>query len=293
MDDVVKLAELICKSNKEIPGYDTIYGVPQGGVPLAMALSNELQIPLIDKDPNGDCLIVDDIVDSGSTRAQFEGKDFACLHVKPHTKARPDFFLHETSDWIVYWWEGDQEKSIADAVIRTLEYIGEDPNREGLKETPKRVIKAWDEIFAGYKKDPKEIVKIFSADGYDEIVLIKDIEVYSMCEHHMLPFFGRAHVGYIPNGKLIGASKLARLVEIYSRRLQIQERLTDQITDTLMELIQPTGAGCVIEADHLCMRMRGVSKQNSVMVTSCLKGRFLEDSDKGRAARAELMGLMR
>jgi GTP cyclohydrolase I len=295
--DVMELAGKIEFANRRMVGahiaYSSIYGVPQGGIPVAMELSRQMNIPLVDKDPDGDCLIVDDIVDSGATRAKFDGKDFACLHVKPHTKAMPDFFVHETSDWIVYWWEGDETKSIEDAVIRMLEFIGEDPNREGLAETPKRVVRAWEEIYAGYNKDPKEIVKTFATDGYDQLVLIKDIEVYSMCEHHMLPFIGKAHVAYIPNGSLIGSSKLARLVEIYARRLQIQERLAHQVTEALVEMIKPVGAACIIEAEHLCMRMRGISKQNSIMITSSLVGRFLEDTDMGRAARAELMGLIK
>lgn len=170
-----------------------------------------------------------------------------------------------------------------------LTTLGEDPTREGLEETPKRVVKSWKELYAGYGQKPEDILKTFSSDGYDQIVVLKDIELYSMCEHHMLPFYGKAHVAYIPDGKVIGISKLARLVDIYARRLQIQERLGAQVTKALMEHLQPKGAACIIEATHMCMRMRGVGKQNSVMTTSSLEGVFL----KNEKARLELLTLIR
>lgn len=180
-------------------------------------------------------------------------------------------------------------KKIETTVKDQLTYLGEDPTREGLLETPKRVIKSWDEIFIGYKqKDPSKLLTTFDADGYDQIVLLKDIELFSMCEHHMLPFYGKAHVAYIPNGRVIGISKLARLVDMYSHRLQIQERIGEQVTSALMKYLQPKGAACIIEATHMCMRMRGVSKQNSVMSTSSIKGAFFTSA----GARIELMGLI-
>lgn len=170
-----------------------------------------------------------------------------------------------------------------------LEYIGEDPDREGLLETPRRVVKSWAEIYSGYGKDPKDILTVFSSDGYDQIVLLDNIEMYSMCEHHLLPFFGVAHVAYIPGEKVIGISKLARLVDMYARRAQIQERIGDQVTTALMEILKPRAAACVIEATHMCMRMRGVGKQNSVMVTSSMKGLFASNA----SAKEELMQLIR
>ena len=169
-----------------------------------------------------------------------------------------------------------------------LSAIGEDPIREGLLETPHRVVKSWDEIYSGYKKDPEELFTVFEAGTYDQIVLLKDIEVYSMCEHHMLPFFGKAHVAYIPNEKVIGISKLARLVDMYSRRLQIQERIGEQVTQTLMQYLEPKGAACIIEASHMCMRMRGVNKQHSTMVTSSMKGSFITDVN----AKQELLSMI-
>lgn len=181
------------------------------------------------------------------------------------------------------------EDSIQQTIVRQLEYIGEDPNREGLKETPNRSVQAWGEIFAGYQKDPANLLTTFNTDGYDQMILSRDIEVYSMCEHHILPFFGKAHVAYIPGERIIGISKLARLVDIYARRLQIQERLGEQVTSAMMEHLKPKGAACIIEAQHLCMMMRGVGKQNSVMITSSLKGMFLENS----FARNELLQLIR
>lgn len=170
-----------------------------------------------------------------------------------------------------------------------LAYIGEDPDREGLIDTPKRIVRMWDEIYAGYSKDPADILTTFPADGCDQIVLLKDIELYSMCEHHNLPFYGKAHVAYLPGEKVIGISKLARLVDIYARRMQIQERIGEQVTDALMKYLQPKGAACIIEASHLCMKMRGVGKQNSTMITSSMKGVFLTDT----AVKQELLTLIR
>ena len=159
-----------------------------------------------------------------------------------------------------------------------IETIGEDPNREGLIDTPKRAAKAMEFITRGYQQNLETVVNgaIFESES-DEMVIVKDIELYSMCEHHMLPFIGKCHVGYLPNGKVIGLSKIARIVDMYARRLQIQESLTKQIADTIMEVTEGRGAGVVIEAKHLCMMMRGVEKQNSVMKTSVMLGGFRED----------------
>ena len=174
-------------------------------------------------------------------------------------------------------------------VRAVLESIGEDPTREGLLDTPKRIVKMWDEIFSGYNQTADSLLTTFDSEGHNQIVLLKDIELYSTCEHHMLPFFGRAHVAYLPGKKIIGISKLARLVDMYAKRLQIQERIGDQVTTALMKHLKPKGAVCIIEATHMCMRMRGVEKQNSVMVTSSMQGAFL----KNQAARNELMQLIK
>ena len=179
---------------------------------------------------------------------------------------------------------------IEQAVRMIIEAIGEDPEREGLKETPRRVAKAWKFLTEGYDLDPKVVLNnaIFTED-VDEMITIRNIELYSMCEHHLLPFFGKAHVAYMPNGKIIGFSKIPRLVDIYARRLQVQERLTRQIADTIQDLLNPKGVAVVIEAVHLCMTMRGVQKQNSVAVTSAMLGGFRTD----RSSRMEFMGLIR
>lgn len=177
-----------------------------------------------------------------------------------------------------------------DKVREIIKHIGDMPEREGLIDTPKRVVKSWNEIFSGYGQSPKDVMTTFTSDGYDQIVLLKDIEFYSMCEHHMLPFFGKAHVAYIPkNGKIVGISKLARLVDIYSRRLQIQERIGQQVTQALLDFLEPEGAACIIEAQHMCMLMRGVSKQESIMSTSSMVGAFFTSA----GARIELMSLIK
>lgn len=159
-------------------------------------------------------------------------------------------------------------------IAELIKSLGEDLGREGLKETPRRASEAWDHLFSGYDKKPEDVLTVFENEGYDEMILVKNIEFYSHCEHHMLPFFGRAHIAYIPKEKIIGLSKLPRLVEIFSRRLQNQERLTTQIAEALLNLLDPKGVGVVIEAKHFCMMARGVEKQMSEVTTSSLKGLF-------------------
>ena len=173
--------------------------------------------------------------------------------------------------------------AIAQAYRDLLEAIGENPTRQGLVRTPERAARALEFVTQGYRQSPEEIVNdaIFDSEA-SEIILVKDIELYSLCEHHLLPFVGRAHVAYIPNGKVIGLSKVARIVDVFARRLQIQENLTTQIADALMSALNPTGVAVVIEAKHLCMMMRGVEKQNSVMKTSCLLGCFKEERHHAR-----------
>ena len=170
-----------------------------------------------------------------------------------------------------------------------LEEIGEDPNREGLLKTPERVAKAMQYLTHGYNTAPSEILKsAMFAEDYNQMVLVKDIELYSLCEHHMLPFFGKAHIAYIPNGYIVGLSKIPRVVDAFSRRLQVQERLTNEIRDCIEETLKPKGVAVVIEAKHLCMQMRGVQKQNSATTTSAFSGAFME-SEK---TRAEFMNLI-
>ncbi|MGH7815625.1 MAG: GTP cyclohydrolase I FolE [Candidatus Binataceae bacterium] len=179
---------------------------------------------------------------------------------------------------------------IEDAVRTILRHLGEDPDREGLLVTPSRVVKALEFLTAGYSRDPKAEINgaLFAGEGYQEMILCKDLDFYSLCEHHLLPFMGKAHVAYLPNRKIVGLSKLARMVEIYARRLQVQERLTTQIAHTIMEEIAPLGVAVVIEAEHMCMRMRGVEKQNCHITTSAMLGVFRTNVE----TRQEFMQLL-
>lgn len=291
--DVEILADKI-RSAKKI--YKSVFPVPQGGVPLGMALFIKLGLPLVDK-PRKGVLVVDDLIDSGTTRMKYAKNDFACIHVKKHVHVKVTtctYAVHESiDDWVVYWWEGSAQKSIEDVVTRTIEFIGDNPNREGVIETPSRVVRAWTELFEGYKQKPEQVCKTFDGDQIGGLVYLKNVEFYSFCEHHMLPFYGVAHIGYIPNGRVIGASKLARILDIYARRLQIQERIGEQVTNALMEYLKPIGAACVIEAKHLCIACRGVRKQHSILGYSSFKGVFLENTHDGVAARNEFLSLIR
>jgi GTP cyclohydrolase I len=180
--------------------------------------------------------------------------------------------------------------SFEDLVREMIIRLGEDPQREGLALTPNRVHRAYEFLVKGYKEDPDALLRngLFTCT-YDEMVIVKDVEMFSLCEHHMLPFFGKVHVAYIPNGKVIGLSKIPRLIEIFSRRLQIQERLTTQIAETIQKSIEPQGVGVVIEARHLCMMMRGVEKQHSAAVTSSMLGCFRDEQE----TRTEFLSLIR
>lgn len=180
-------------------------------------------------------------------------------------------------------------KNLAKNIQSILAEIGESPEREGLIKTPERVAKSMKFLTNGYKQNPAKILKTaMFAENYSQMVLVKDIEIYSLCEHHMLPFFGKAHVAYIPNGHIVGLSKIPRIVDVFARRLQVQERLTDEIKDCLQDTLSPKGVAVVIEAQHLCMQMRGVEKQHSSTTTSAFSGIFLND-DK---TRAEFMNLI-
>ena len=186
----------------------------------------------------------------------------------------------------------DAERSdpIEPLVAAVLEELGEETRRDGLLKTPERVARSLRFLTEGYRQDPREVLNEALFDvSYNEMVIVKDIEVYSLCEHHLLPFLGRAHVAYIPNGKVLGLSKIPRLVEVFARRLQVQERLTVEIAEALDEILKPTGVAVVVEAIHLCMMMRGVSQQNSFAITSSLRGEF-HDDPKTRAEFMDLIG---
>jgi GTP cyclohydrolase I len=182
----------------------------------------------------------------------------------------------------------DGAGEFASLIQRQLELLGEDPEREGLRRTPDRVAESLRWLTRGYAQDVRQVIGdgVF-ADTYENMVLVRDVELFSLCEHHMLPFFGKVHVAYIPAGRILGLSKVARIVDVFARRLQVQERLTEQIADAIMQVLQPRGVGVVIEAQHLCMMMRGVEKQNSSTVTSALRGSFRDDT----ATREEFLRL--
>jgi GTP cyclohydrolase I len=264
---------------------NVVYGIPKGG----MIAAGFLKHAEITGDPSRANVFLDDVKDSGWTESfykkQFPGVPFVVLIDKT---------IQNKNDWIVFPWEADHPhgvETIEQNIVRQLQYIGEDPERSGIVDTPKRIVKSWNEIFAGYKQKPEDIFTIFNDEKkqFGGMVYLRDIEFHSMCEHHWLPFYGKATIAYIPDGPVIGVSKLARLLDIYSRRLQIQERIAEQVTDSIMKNLKPLGAACMIEARHMCIACRGVRKQHSVMGYNSLKGVFLEDSHMGIAARNELM----
>ncbi len=245
---------------------DILYAVPRGGFFVTNFLTQRKTID-IDKAT----VIIDDILDSGATRKKYETMthaDFLVLVDKQKDE-------HKNKGYIIFPWENNTLDD-HDIVTRMIEAIGESPNREGLIDTPKRVVKSWKKIFGGYSQTAEEVLQTAFTEEYDQMIVCKDIEFYSTCEHHMLPFYGKAHIGYIPNEKVVGLSKMPRLLEVFARRMQIQERLTNQVADSMQRIIQPKGAGVIIEAKHHCMVCRGVEKQNSSMITTALTGVFKE-----------------
>ncbi len=271
----------------KLAGYETIkvYAVPTGGIPARLALfalDTDEKFKVEEDWTNAD-VIVDDLIDTGKTMERFGDHYFEALIDKREWAYR--------DQWVVWPWEGNGSAGIEDHIVRLLQYIGEDPTRGGLEETPKRVAKAWKEWCSGYDVDPASVLKTFEdgAEGVDEMVVVKDIPFYTHCEHHMAPFFGTATIAYLPNKKIVGLSKLSRLLDIYAKRLQVQERLGCQIADAIMEHLGALGCGVVITARHLCMESRGIKKQGSETVTSALRGVFKEDA----AVRAEFLALAR
>jgi len=276
-------AKVAFEIRTEAPG-SNCYPIPRGGVPAAYAIQQFIQFNIVDKPIKAD-FFIDDLIDSGRTCKTYfaeYGKPFYALFNKAS-----DF----KDQWLVFPWESTIEASAEDIVIRQLEFIGEDYEREGLTETPKRVTKAWREWFSGYCiADPSKVLKAFEdgSENYDQMIVVKDIPFYSHCEHHIAPFFGSVTIAYIPNKKIVGLSKFSRLVEIFARRLQVQERLTTQITEALVSSLNPLGCGCIVKARHLCMESRGIAKQGHITVTSSVKG-VLRDKPE---ARAEFMNLL-
>lgn len=280
--DCRKLADTIDKSK-----YDSIYGIPNGGFRVAILIGNYLGLNIV-TDIHEKTLVVDDLIDSGKTFDKYPENDKACLYSKSYSPKLTYSSVEIIDDWIEFYYE-NTKKDKEDLITRTLEHLGENPLREGLIDTPKRVVKMWNEIYAGYKKDPKELFKAVFESTSDEMVIVKEIPFYSHCEHHMVPFFGKVAIGYIPNGKVLGLSKFARLVEIYAKRLQIQEVLTTQIADNIVKYLQPKGVMVVINAEHLCMSMRGIKKPGSNTTTSATRGVFRDEHE----TRQEFLNLIK
>lgn len=260
-----------------------IYGIPRGGIYLALIMENMYDFIEVVETPEEADIFVDDIIDSGRTRLKYMvgwNKEFYSPYDKTEKKIK---------EWLQFPWEDEAEKDAEDIVTRYIEAIGDDPTREGVIETPARVVKSWKELYAGYGMDVKAILSKCFNSNCSEMVICNNIEFYSMCEHHMLPIVGTAHIGYIPNGKVVGLSKLARTVDAYARRLQIQEQMTWEIATAIKEHIPDIlGCGVVVEAKHFCMCSRGINKQNSTMVTSALLDVFKEHE-----VRSEFLNLIK
>lgn len=265
------------------------YGVPRGGVSAALAIQQHIPLRLVDK-PEDAHIFIDDLVDSGETRQQyavkFPGRPFFALIDKKKNVGKYHF-----DRWIVFPWENNESESFENNITRLLQFVGEDPQRGGLLETPKRVTKAWREWTKGYGQDVANVLKVFEDGGerYDQMVTVKDIPIYSHCEHHLAAIFGTATISYIPDGKIVGLSKLSRVADVFARRLQVQERLTDQIADALHEHLKPKGVGVLIRARHLCMESRGLCQQGHHTITTALRGVIKDD----QGPREEFLRLAR
>lgn len=276
----------------------TVGGVPRGGVIpaaiIAAQLGARLTTDLSNVDPRK-TLVVDDIIDSGRTMLPYVDRGFRCASLCINEKFEPRAVVegilwgYTANSWVNFPWEQEGGGNPVDAVARLLQFIGEDISRDGLKETPMRVTKALKEMTSGYEQNAQEILSKTFSESSDEMVVLSNIDFVSLCEHHMLPFVGVAHVGYIPRDKVVGISKLARVVDCFSRRLQIQERMTNQIATAVEEALQPLGVGVVIEAHHQCMSCRGVKKSGTRMTTSAMLGAMRDKPE----ARAEFMALAR
>jgi GTP cyclohydrolase I len=279
---------------KDRIGDGVCYFVPTAGNKVYDALCKTNRMVLRTENPEDADFIIDDIIDSGKTFEKFKRlyckEDINILSgakyiypmfvalVNKNPKYGPCGILNiYIKDWIKIF---PDDTEVQDNIIRILQYIGEDVKREGLIDTPKRVMRSYDKLYGGYKMKPEEILKTTFTQEYNQMVLLKDIEFYSTCEHHMLPFYGKIHVGYIPKNKVVGISKLARLVECFARRLQIQERLVEQISCSIQTILKPKGVMVIAEAQHFCMTSRGVEKQDSIMVTSSIKGAFKKDAPR-------------
>lgn len=271
-----------------------VYAVPRGGISAALAMGKYFELELV-QDPKDADIFIDDLIDSGSTmrnlQEQHPGKPFFALIDKRRNTNEDGTSNEYFCQWVVFPWEESAENGVEDNIRRILQFVGDNPAREGLLETPRRVAKAWAHWCSGYNGDPAKLLKVFKdgAEAHNQMVTVKDIPIYSHCEHHMAPIFGTVTISYIPDGMIVGLSKLSRLANMYARRLQVQERLTDQIADALWEHLKPKGVGVVIKARHLCMESRGICQQGHHTVTTALRGAMLDEPE----TRAEFLQLAR
>lgn len=270
-------------------GHTSVYGIPRGGVPVGLMVAEAIGLEVVEShETTYSTLVVDDLVDSGATAKRWTGKH-GCFDALYRKGISPPQYAPEATEhnaWLVFPWEtNDDSNGPEDAVRRILQHIGEDPNRDGLVNTPGRVVRAMRELTVGYEQTAEDVLTTTFDVNCDEMVVMSGIEFSSMCEHHMLPFYGHATVGYVPDGPIVGLSKLARLVEVYARRLQVQERMTEQISDAMSRILKPKGAGVIITAAHSCMGVRGVKKPTALTTTASVVGLIKSDP----MARAEFL----
>lgn len=271
-EDIQKDADFLV--NKIPSGrYNSVRAIERGGIFPATVIANRLGLPLVgDGEMNERTLVVDDLIDSGATLQLFQDRwDTAVLYRKPHSPPTT-YYVEEIDDWIEFPYE-QTERDEQHNIVRLLETIGEDPTREGLLETPKRVMKFYREFLS----PPEFNFTTFAGESYDEMIVQKDIPFFSLCEHHLAPFFGTATVAYIPDGKIVGLSKLARTVDLYARKLQNQERVTSQIAERLHDELEPLGVAVTLKARHFCMEMRGIRTHDVQTVTTKLVGAFKDN----------------
>lgn len=263
----------------------SVYGIPRGGIPVAIMVAQHLGVPLT-HEPGLDTLVVDDLVDSGVTLQRYPGQRRDALYRK--ALSPPDLAPYATlmDGWVVFPWEEDDGLP-TDAVRRLLQHLGEDPDREGLQNTPTRVVKALTELTSGYRQDPAAILATTFDVAHDQMIHVAGITVHSLCEHHMLPFIGTAHVAYVPTDRVVGLSKIPRVVHAFARRLQVQERLTDQIADAIAANLNAKGVGVRITAHHACMGLRGVQEPAATMTTTALRGAFFDPAVRDEFLREQ------
>jgi GTP cyclohydrolase I len=263
----------------------SVFGIPTGGAIVAVMVADLTGLPLVEQ-PDNDTLVVDDLIDSGRTMQPFANHRHDALIRKSHSPKHLAPDACEMNGWIHFPWESNTRPD--DAIIRLLEFIGDDPKREGLVETPRRVLAALQEMTEGYQQSPAQILARQFTERADEIVVLRNIQFQSLCEHHLLPFIGSVTLGYLPDKTIVGISKLARLVTCFAKRLQVQERMTTQIADAIMTHLNPKGVAVVVRANHLCMACRGVRQSETELVTSSMLGVFRDDPK----ARSEVMRLI-